>query len=473
MQKSTGLRIFAIALAVRSLFACLVWTPVSTSPDETLACMGIRSAYLLAAGKSYAQALPGSPAYADLEGKAGLIATARDFNVITPEFGSRISPEGLYPESLYPPGWPLLAAVLHRITSLPVWLVMQISGAVLDAGTCVLVYRLVALVFHERRLSATTGYLCAFFPPLAYSAVNLTPMVFGTFLVVLLTYLLVHSTHENSGSVSTRAAVSAGVLGGLVGYFRPDYLLIAPFMGLGLVMMRQSLVRAIFDAAVIGTVVIMMLLPWALRNFKVFGSPLITSTSLGATLVSGLGEHPNPWDLSCSNIERSQEARAAGFETPFGIEADRFFRKRYWKYIYERPDGFARAVVYRLWQPVATPHDWGIRSGYRTVGFSKLAQEGRILSSLPYIFLAFWPHLISAAIIFAGTLSILYVIAREGIRSPFGFLVLIPVYAAATHVLTHIEPRYLLPAAFVHLAALVYTADSLWCSLTPATTEAA
>src|SRR5690606_15305494 len=63
----TALLVFSVALLVRLVYAFLVWSPGFKSPDESMFKMYARSAYFLAAGHGYAQAIPGSPAYFDIE----------------------------------------------------------------------------------------------------------------------------------------------------------------------------------------------------------------------------------------------------------------------------------------------------------------------------------------------------------------------------------------------------------------------
>lgn len=449
--------IVALALGLRALYAVLVWTPAFTSPDRSMSKMYVRSAYLMAAGHGYAQVLGNCPARTDV---MVLQEETRSGRTITPADGARIRPEGLYPEMLHPPGWSWIAAQLHGLTGQPVWLLMQVVGVVVDTLTVLLVFAVVRLCWGGFRLAAWTALLYAIFPGNLAVSVELTPTVFTLHFAVLVTLLLALAA-RGAGRQRWAFVVLAGLASGLSGYFRPDYLLLAPFLALGLWIVWKRLVAAMAAGLAVAVISLVVMLPWAWRNHGICGRWVFTSSSVGCTLVTGLGTYPNPWGLGPSDVDRGREAAAQGYATAFGPEADPYFRKVFWDCVKSHPRALVPILARRALEALLPPHSWGLaRTGSQP--FSEIRRQGRIFDSAGYMVRTYWSQGLSAGLMGLGWIGCAGLLLRERKAHPLIVLPLLaPVYAALSHLPTHMAGYYVLPGAFAQWMGLAWLAGRL------------
>ena len=448
--------ILVVAATTRLVFAVLVWTPTAKSPDQTISVMYVRSAYLLATGHGYAQAIPDSPAYQSIEGSNGLKQRARNGTKLTLSNGAIVPLDGLYPEMVHPPGWSVVASALHRLSGLPVWLPMQILGGLVDVAACGLAYWLTYLLLGSYRIARLSGLFYALFPPLAYASIRLQPIAFMSFFVLLETVLFVLAC-RSQGRRQILLFAACGLLAGVSAYFRPDYLLLAPFLVIGLFWTAMKAWKILAIGIGMAALSLVVLTPWTVRNYDLAGRIIVTSTSVGATLVSGLGAVPNPWGFGPSDVDRAKEAAQRGIPTPFNAEADAYFRGVFWDAVKKHPGTYLKQLLRRSWMPLAPPHDWGLVSKFKARPFHELRRQGAIFANLIDLAVAHWPRIISGALMLIGHIGLVLMYLRERKARPVIItLFLVWAYAAFSHIFTLMVPFYLLPAAFVPLIGLAY-----------------
>lgn len=445
--------ILLVAAAARIAYALLVWTPAFVSPAETMSKMYVRSAYALCADLGYAQALPGSDAYHDLqalvrEGQAGAVVTA--------DAARRVSRKGLYAEMLHPPGWAMAAAVLHRAFGVPVTTAMHWFSVCVDVAACALLFVLARSVLGSARVALVAAAIYAVFPPLCYASATLRPKAMMPFFVILATLVIMRAARAG-GPRRWMLLAACGAALGVGGYFRPDFLLLGPFLCLGLWATDRRLWLVPAAAAVVLAASLAVLLPWARRNHSVCGRWVFTSSGVGCTLVTGLGTYPNPWGFGPSDEDRVREAARAGFATPFSPQADLYFRRVFLRAVRERPWAYVKILARRTVQPIATPYGSGLKLPARTRSFTELRSTDSVLGNVGYLWRAFWPRIIMAGVSFAGLCAMVFMLIRERRRRPaVWFLALVPLYAAGSHLLSHMAPYYLLPGVFAQLTGLAY-----------------
>ena len=451
--------VLAVAMVCRIAYAFLVWHGTFVSPDETMSKMYVRSAYMVAAGIGYYQVYPpASPGRRDV---LRLVEEARQGKVITPETAGDISREGLYPELLHPPGWSVVAAGLHRVFRQPVWLVMQALTIGVDVAACGLLYWLVLLCLGNQRVAVVASVIYAVFPTLCYATVNLRPLGFMSFFMILATICAVLAG-KSAGGKKWVYYVACGVVLGLSVYFRPDFLLLGPFFILGFWLCERRFWMPVVAGVAILVVSLAVLFPWAHRNHQVCGRWIFTSCGAGCTLVTGLGTYPNPWGFGPSDIDRGREARAQGLKTPFCPEADLYFRKVFAEAVKEHPLAYAKIVAKRIPQAVATPYSWGLKRKGK-ISFTELRTGGKILEKLPYIVRTFGARLSMAVLSFISLICSIAMFLRERKRHVLiVFPLLVPGYAALSHLFTHMAPYYLLPGVFGFLIGLAYVLSRGW-----------
>ncbi len=451
--------ILVLAFGARLIYARLLWTPWFKSPDTGQALDFTRNCYLLAAGLGYSGADAGSPADQDFR---TLLEKARQGTVITSEFKDTLRREGMYPEMLHPFGWAGLAVALHWLTGVHIEAVMQTAGAVVDTGATALIYALAVLCLRNRRIGLVSSLIYAVFPPSLFLSTRLFPLAFMPFFCALATVCIVLATRV-TGMRRAMYYVLVGVVLGVGSYFRSDSLLLGPFFFFGLWAYHRRFWASSAAGLGIFAVSMALLLPWAWRNHEICGRWIFTSSSAGVTLVTGLGAYPNPWDIGGTDRDRMREAEAQGFKRWSDPRADAYFRKKFLDAVKQHPDAYVKILCRRSIMPIAVPLDWGIAPPEDSVSYTKLRRSGRVLSSLGAVVKRVWSRLLSSGFMFVALIGWVFLCWREWRRHPLiVFLLLVPVYMAASHVLTYMAPYYLWPGTFAQLLGAGYLLSGEW-----------
>ena len=104
--------------------------------------------------------------------------------------------------------------------------------------------------------------------------------------------------------------VISGVILGCGSYIRPDYLLLPVFLGIASWAYTRSFFRSLLYLGIVQILALVVLFPWAYRNHSYCGRWIFTSSSVGATLITGLGEYHNPWNFGGMDSDRARQVRA-------------------------------------------------------------------------------------------------------------------------------------------------------------------
>lgn len=449
--------VFLAALFARVAFAFLIWTPGFQSPYTSMSNMYVRSAYGILSGHGYAQYLPGSDAYNDIREK--VINPARKKWVYPRVRPGELSMEGIYAETLHPPGWSLVGAAATFLTHIPVWYIMQVLTIIADLIALILLFGLLKKLKVSSTAIIISLIFYAVFPPIIFQTVNVRPEGFMSFFILLITTFFV----EYYQSGKTKHLLFAAIASGLMSYFRPDFILYLPFLCLIFTydlfkkFSFKSLLKYIARPVFALTVSIIILLPWGLRNYDHYGKLILTSSGAGCTLVTGLGTYPNPWGFGPSDDDRQQEAVEAGFAHAFNVEADDFFKNKFYEAVKENPKAYLKIIAKRFIQPIAPPYSWGIKRS-EGVSYTKFRSNGNNILSEPFILVKnYWSDLISMILMFFGNLGIIWIFIKEKKNV---VLKLVPVlaytYAVISHVFTHMAPYYLQPVIFAEIIGLAY-----------------
>jgi hypothetical protein len=193
--------------------------------------------------------------------------------------------------AFYPPGYPLtLGAVL--------WLLGLLPGAVSTFGVMaglnvVLSVATIGLVFElgRRLVSVPVGLVAAgvfaIWPNLiVYTGVALTETLFLFLFALML--LVVLASAEVARATGRLRLVTVGLLFGYTAMVRPISLVLAPLFLL--LWWRQGAVVALKRTVLVGAALLVVILPWTVRNAVRMDSPVLISTNMGDNLC--IGNHP-------------------------------------------------------------------------------------------------------------------------------------------------------------------------------------
>jgi 4-amino-4-deoxy-L-arabinose transferase-like glycosyltransferase len=387
---------------------------------------------------------------------------------LTPATVPSLPERGVRPDMLHPPGLSVLVAVAHRLTGGPADRPIEILGLLLDVAASALAAWAAGSVLGPK-IGLMAGLAYAWFPPLAYwSTVSKSADGLVSPFVVASLCAALKGFRSESRRRTILWHLLSGAAVGLGSWIRPDYLLMPIAMGIALGIIARRPAPGLRALVLVQTAALVVMLPWAARNHRLCGRWIFTSSGAGAVMILGLGEFENPWGFGPFDADRDREAAAVGLPDPWGPDADLYFRDLFRRSVAEKPLAWIKAILLRVPMAVATPFTWGYENPRKTETFSVARERGEdrysAFRNRPwYILAAYWDRILMAGIMLMAACSSALLLWREGMRRPESILLLIPhLYGIGSHLLTHLEPRYLLPSVFCWLTGLAYLLGRGW-----------
>jgi 4-amino-4-deoxy-L-arabinose transferase-like glycosyltransferase len=263
-----------------------------------------------------------------------------------------------------PPLYPLLLATVGSGDEVPSSQV-AVLHTLLGVATALLTYLLACRYLH--RGFAVMAALFVIVDPLL---INQSSLVMTETLAALLTLLAVAALVRWSNKPTWPRAALAGVVIGLCILCRPTYLIwLALFLLVGLAPRRLTS-RTFPRWQLLGLLAAaaLVLSPWIMRNVRVFGRPIATTTHGGYTLL--LGNNPYFYDFvqtkhwtdawEAEAFHAAWRQRRSGGDPAFAVaspqaELREDARAYDWakESMRQQPTAFVVACCYRLWQFVS------------------------------------------------------------------------------------------------------------------------
>jgi len=204
------------------------------------------------------------------------------------------------PSAFWPVGYPLFLAGLFSVFGRSI-LAARIANILLYTGILALSYGLAQRLFRSVRTARLTLLLLTFYPNhIAYSSLVASEILF-TFLMLLgIAVLLLADTRF-------LMSLLAGAIFGLACLVRPQLLpLPAAFVFL-LLGAGRPFRKTLLTLAGVYAALVIVLLPWTLRNYRAFGHFVFVSTNGGGNLLIG----NNPW-ANGAYVDRPEFAAIVG-----------------------------------------------------------------------------------------------------------------------------------------------------------------
>ena len=264
-----------------------------------------------------------------------------------------------------PPLYPLILSFLYFLKFN--LLGIRIFHAIISSLTVIFIYLLGKEVFDEK-----TGFfsslISTFYPFfILYTGFLLTETLF-VFLIVLTFFYLVKIIEKN-GNLSLKA----GILLGLAGLTRPNIQLFFPVLTIHILFLQNKWKKILLLS--IGFCLI--LLPWVIRNYKIFNK-FIPGTTMGGW-VFWEGNNPHSFGGPCSyfpeeifEIEESQRDKIL-YKMTFKVIKENPKRflfliknkfKRFWNIVPNAPE-FEKKILYRT----ISVFSFGIMIPFFIIGF--------------------------------------------------------------------------------------------------------
>jgi len=273
------------------------------------------------------------------------LAEGRGFWMPNP-YGPELGLDRAY--AFRPPLFPLLWGLAFHLTG-GAYAPVRCAFALLGAATCVLAYLAGRELLGDRTSSLLGGLLCALYPPLIWHSVHLMTEPLFIFLLALGMYALL----RYRASARLRWILIAGLAAGLGTLARSVLAGFVPVMALWTWWVRGRGGRALRDAGLLCGVVLLVMLPWIVRNAVVLGAFVPTTTDAGhgfyvANNPNALHDPrgfwiPKDWSFLKRPGERSVDE----------VEASRRLTRIAWRYLAGHPGAALRLMGRRflaLWR---------------------------------------------------------------------------------------------------------------------------
>jgi 4-amino-4-deoxy-L-arabinose transferase-like glycosyltransferase len=227
----------------------------------------------------------------------------------------------------HPPGYPLLLALVYKIAGESDTVVQFLQIAV-DALAVVLIF-LIAIELLKSTTAFVAGMFAAMSPQLAWNSIFLLPDSLSILPLLSAIYLYAHA---RTGSRLWRWFAVGGLIG-ISCLLRPNALLLAPFLGIWILVFGHgsALRKRISSALVLVLGAIILIAPFTIRNAIVFGRFVPLSLGAGQTLLEGIADYDPEQSLGFADTD-TEIAR---------LEAERFNRPDYARTLFG-PDAIDR-----------------------------------------------------------------------------------------------------------------------------------
>lgn len=246
------------------------------------------------------------------------------------------------PEAFWPPLYPAFLALLYSIGgySLDFARVVQ---ALLGVVVPVAAY-FISLRLFGRRVSYLSAIGLIFYPHLVYF--NAWLIAESLFMALMVTALWA------IGSVVEKPIVArialAGVLFGLASLTKPFMLFVMPFLALWLLLASNGrLSRRLMSVAILTVAMVGVILPWTIRNYRLFDQVVLISTNGGYTFLGA--NNPNAW----GGHDEGYPPSIPGLNT---AEMENVYYEEAIQWIRSNPDDFAKLLIpkyKRLFSPLS------------------------------------------------------------------------------------------------------------------------
>lgn len=185
------------------------------------------------------------------------------------------------PTAYYPAGYPMFLAVLFKLFGDSL-LLAKLTNVILYIGIMYFSYGIGKKIFNSESVGRITLFILTVYPNhIAYSSILATEILF-LFLLLCGAYLLLISNNR------IWMLVIAGIIWGMMcmvrpqGFFIPLILIFTSF-----VLSKSTFMNKVKSLLFIYVFIILLMLPWIIRNNNVFHEFFIISTNDGINLVIG------------------------------------------------------------------------------------------------------------------------------------------------------------------------------------------
>ncbi len=345
-----------------------------------------------------------------------------------------LNPYAGTPTAAWPPGYPAFLGTVFRIFGEGVWQTAS-ANLVLALLTVVVVYAIGLMLFDQRTALVAAGAVALWPGQIYFTSLTLSEPLF-TFLFALATLLLFavpRATAWRGGLI-----IAFGVVTGLAVFTRGQAVLLIPLAVAAWGMMGFRWQPALRWGALATVVLAVMLIPWAVRNQRQIGTPVVVSTNFGPNL--WIGNHRGSTGrMNIPEVEPPQASRAGLTQGEYEVKTSNLALRLGVRYILTHPTRELELVgvkVRAMYESDSTALDWNAAYG-RDFYASRSLEDG-----LRGVANGYW----FALLILSGAGL---VASRARLTGELGLLPLLVLTWTAFHLLFFGDSRFHYPIVFV------------------------
>jgi 4-amino-4-deoxy-L-arabinose transferase-like glycosyltransferase len=345
-----------------------------------------------------------------------------------------LNPYAGTPTAAWPPGYPAFLGAVFKITG-EGSAQTALANLVLALLTIVVVYG-IGLVLFDRRTALVGAAAMALWPgQIFFTSLALSEPLF-TFLfslAVLLMLCVPRVTAWRGGLI-----IAFGLVTGLAVFTRGQALLLLPLALAAWTLAGFRWRPALAWAMLASAVVVIMLAPWAARNQREIGSPVVLSTNFGPNL--WIGNHDTATGrMNIPEVEPPQASRVGTTQGSYEVKTSNLALRKGLHYMFTHPTReveLAGVKVRAMYESDATALDWN--AAYHPGYYASQSLE----DSLRSLANAYWFGMLILAA--AGLIA-----SRGRLNGPLGLLPIMVLTWTAFHLLFFGDSRFHYPIVFV------------------------
>ena len=321
------------------------------------------------------------------------------------------------PNGFFAPGAPFIYAAVYAVFGHAYWPIVALHILV-GVGSVSLLWTLANGWFGKRAADVAAWILAIWPSQIMFVTVLATELLFN---FLLLAALWIWTRESLAGWIR---GVLLGPVLALCALVRPHALLLPVCFALARLARTREWVASLSLAGVAGVLMLVVILPWSLRNERAFGEPVLIAANFGSNL--WMGNNPASGGAYMDLPDDVKSLNDA--------QRDKALKERAINYILDEPAAFARLSLIRLLKT----HGWEtINIAWNIKGITQRFGDGA-LAPLKALSTAYWYVILLAAL--SGMLLLL---KRDGmVRGGFHPTILLWGYFATVHAVTVSQDRY-------------------------------
>ena len=256
-----------------------------------------------------------------------------------------------FPLARRPIGYPMFLGLLYKLLGVHAW-VYKVSNLALFAGSAALVYGIAKGLFSER-VGLMAAFLYSIYPTSIYSVAVITDEHLFLPLWYWGLYLLLK---EINGSKWRGALIAYGLIFGYATMTRTHTIFMPFVVALVYGLMRKSWKNVAMAFVAVLFVMQLMNLPWVIRNYRIWGVPVLYTATAGNIYIS-FNENATPEGIGHMPVKGepgySEELDAAQKSTNSGLSHQLAARQmKRWMLAHPKDAfflGLKRLIVFMGW----------------------------------------------------------------------------------------------------------------------------